>query len=169
MQQNEETSSIGRIEKLIIYAGNKSEVSLEDAMAVIGDNGALSIEEIIHAVGTGNRQALETGLHRATAEGVSPIVLVRTAQRHFQRLHFAAAACGQGKTPREAIKSLRPPVLFIFKEQFQRQLSIWTETRLATALQLLTETEGHCKTTGAPDRAVGERALMRLAQMARTR
>ena len=88
------------IEKLIVYAGAKSEVSLEDAMAVIGDNGALSIEEIIYAVGSGNRQALETGLHRATAEGISPVVLVRAAQRHFQRLHFAVAACGQGKTTR---------------------------------------------------------------------
>ena len=155
------------IEKLIVYAGAKSEVSLEDAMAVIGDNGALSIEEIIYAVGCGNRQALETGLHRATAEGISPIVLVRAAQRHFQRLHVAVAACGQGKTPHEAIKSLRPPVLFMFVERFQRQLTIWTEPQLATALQLLTEAEGQCKSTGAPGRAIGERALMRLAQAAR--
>ncbi len=157
------------IEKLIVYAGDKSEVSLEDATAVIGDNGALSIEEIIYAAGSGNRQALETGLCRATAEGVSPIALVRAAQRHFQRLHFAAAACGQGKTPREAVKSLRPPVLFMFEERFQRQLSIWTESRLAIVLQLLTEAEGLCKSTGAPDQAIGERALLRLAQVARAR
>ena len=155
------------IEKLIIYAGAKSEVSLEDAIAVIDDNGALSIEEIIYAVGTGNRQALETGLHRATAEGISPIVLVRAAQRHFQRLHLAAAACGQGKKPHEAIKSLRPPVLFMFVERFQRQLTIWTEPQLATALRLLTEAEGQCKSTGAPIQAIGERALMRLAQIGR--
>ena len=156
------------IEKLIIYAGSKSEVSLEDAMAVIGDSGALSIEQIIYAVGSGNRQALETGLQRATAEGISPVVLVRAAQRHFQRLHFAVAACGQGKTPKEAIKSLRPPVLFMFEEQFQRQLNIWTETRLGRALQLLTEAEGQCKSTGTPNQAIGERALMRLARVART-
>ena len=109
----------------------------------------------------------ETGLHRATAEGISPIVLVRAAQRHFQRLQLAAAACGQGKTPHEAIKSLRPPVLFLFVERFQHQLTIWTEPQLAIALQLLTEAEGQCKSTGAPDQAIGERALMRLAQVAR--
>ncbi len=155
------------IEKLIIYAGAKPEVSLEDAMAVIGDNGAISIEEIIYAVGGGDRQALETGFHRATAEGISPVALVRAAQRHFQRLHVAVAACSKGKTPDEAIKSLRPPVLFMFEERFQRQLSIWTEPKLATALRLLTEAEGECKSTGAPNQAIGERALMRLAQVAR--
>ncbi len=155
------------IEKLITYAGIKSEVSLEDAIAVIGDSGALSIEEIVYAAGGGNRQALEIGLSRATAEGVSPVALVRAAQRHFQRLHFAVAACDQGKTAREAIKSLRPPVLFMFEERFQHQLSIWTTTRLATALQLLTEAECQCKSTGAPEQAIGARALMRLAQVAR--
>ncbi|MAI11432.1 MAG: DNA polymerase III subunit delta [Rhodospirillaceae bacterium TMED167] len=157
------------IEKLIIYAGDKSEVSLEDASAVIGDNGALSIEEIIYAAGNGNRQALETGLSRAAAEGISPIALVRAAQRHFQRLHFAAAACGKGKTPREAVKSVQPPVLFMFEERFQRQLGIWTEPRLATALQHLTESESQCKSTGVPDKAIGERVLLRLAQVARAR
>ncbi len=157
------------IEKLILYAGDKSEVSLEDAMAVIGDNVAMSIEAIIYAAGDGNRQALETGLSRAAAEGLSPISLMRAAQRHFQRLHLAAAVCRQGKTPHEAIKSLRPSVLFMFEEQFKRQLSIWTEGRLAIALHLLTEAESQCKSTGAPDQAIGARALMRLAQVARAK
>ena len=157
------------IEKLILYAGDKPEVSLEDAAAVMGDNGALSIEEMIYAASSGNRRALETGFSRSAAEGVSPIALVRAAQRHFQRLHVAAAACDKGKTPREAVKSLRPPVLFMFEERFQLQLSIWSERRLAKALQLLTDAESNCKSTGAPDQAIGERALLRLAQVARAR
>ena len=155
------------IEKLIIYAGEKSEVSLEDATAVIGDNGALSIEEIIYSVGSGNRRAVEVGLSRATAEGVTPIAILRAAQRHFQRLHLAADACAQGKTPREAIKSLKPPVLFLFEKRFERQLVIWSHTRLSEALRMLTEAESQCKSTGFPDQAIGERTLMRLSQVAR--
>ena len=130
-------------------------------MAVIGDNGAYQLRKS-STPSAARLNALETGLNRATAEGISPIVLVRAAQRHFQRLHVAVAACGQGKTPHEAIKSLKPPVLFMFLERFQHQPAIWTEPRLATALQILTEAEGQCKSTGAPSQAIGERALMRL-------
>ena len=155
------------LEKLVLYAGEKSEVSLEDALAVIGDNGALSIEEIIYAAAGGDRQALEVGLARAASEGTSPIALLRAAQRHFQRLQMAAAACAQGKSPGEAVKSLRPPVIFLFADRFKRQLTIWSETKLATALTLLTEAETQCKTTGFPDRSIGERTLLRLAQVAR--
>jgi len=155
------------LEKLILYAGEKAEVSLEDAIAVIGDNGALSLEEIIYAAAGGDRQALEIGLSRASSEGISTIALLRAAQRHFQRLQMAAAACAQGKSPGDAIKSLRPPVLFLFTDRFKRQLTIWSEAKLATALGLLTEAETQCKSTGYPDRSIGERTLLRLSQVAR--
>ena len=155
------------IEKLILYAGEKPEISLEDAIAVIGDNGALSIEEIIYAAASGDRQVLETGLSRAASEGISPIALLRAAQRHFHRLQMAAAAVTQGKSPAEAVKSLRPPVLFLFTDRFQSQLRIWTAGRLDAALQILTEAELQCKSTGFPDRSIGERTLLRLAQVAR--
>ena len=153
------------LEKLVLYAGKKTDVSLEDVLAIIGDSGALSIEEIVFAATNGNRKALSTELSRAAAEGLSPITLLRATQRHIHRLLLSGAAHADGKTPAEAMNNLRPPVLFLFAEQFQRQLVTWTPSLLRTAVNLLTKAETQCKSSGLPERVIGERTLFSLAQM----
>ena len=57
--------------------------------------------------------------------------------------------------------------MFLFSNQFRNQLSVWKPATMIKALDLLTNAEVLCKTTGFPDRIVGERALLKLAQMAR--
>lgn len=155
------------LEKLMLYAGSKSDVSLEDAVAVVGDSGALSLEEVIYAAAGGDRAKLEEGLSRAVGEGVSPIAILRAAQRHLLRLQLAAARCAEGQSPAEAMKALKPPVMFLFSDRFQRQLSYWTTDKLSLALDLLLEAEADCKSTGLPDQAICERSLLRLSQVAR--
>ena len=154
------------LEKLILYAGDNADVSLEDVAEIVGDSGVLSIEEIVFAVASGHRDTLDLEFDRASAEGLSPISLLRATQRHINRLLLASTACAKGMSPAEAIKTLQPPVLFMFSEQFRHHLRNWSPSLLAKALSLLTEAELQCKSTGMPDRAIAERALLRVAQMA---
>jgi len=156
------------LEKVILYAGDNQDISLEDVAAIVGDNSVLSIENIVFAVAGGNKVTLDIGLARATAEGITPIALIRATQRHIHRLLLAGAACADGMTPNEAMKILRPPVLFMFAEQFRQQLRMWSPSFSALALSLLTKSEIECKSTGLPDRAIVERTLLRVSQIART-
>mgnify|MGYP002279672751 CR=1 FL=1 len=71
-----------------------------------------------------------------------------------------------GRSADQAIKSLRPPVIFKQAERFRGQLRRWPPDRLAAALDLLTAAEMDCKTTGLPAEAICGRALMRIAQAA---
>jgi len=155
------------LEKLGLYVGNNNEVSVEDAMNVVGDSSSLDIEQIVFAATSGNKRLLSANLTRAAAEGIPPIALLRAVQRHLQRLLLANASTINGKTEAEAIKSLRPPVLFMFAEEFRKQLNIWNETLVVKALALLTVAETQCKSTRFPERIVGERVLLQLAQMAK--
>jgi len=159
--------SRGELEKLVTYCGDQQEILLDDAMAAIGDNGALSIDEIIYAVADGNRAALENNLTRAFVEGTSPIAILRAAIRHYQRLHLAAGFMRQGQSSRQAIKSLKPPVIFLFVDRFNRQLDRWSGKKIERALEVLTEAEVNCKSTGLPAEAICGRALMSLSQAAR--
>ena len=159
--------SRGELEKLITYSGGKKEILLDDAIAAIGDNGALSIDEIIYAVADGNRVSLENNLARAFMEGTSPIAVLRAAIRHYQRLHLAVGIIRQGQTSRQAIKLLKPPVLFLFVDRFNRQLDRWSGEKIDRALAVLTDAEINCKTTGLPAEAVCGRALLSLSQAAR--
>ena len=101
------------------------------------------------------------------SEGASPIAILRAVIRHFQRLHLAAGHLGAGKSPDQAMAALKPPVFFKARDAFRAQLRRWPIDRLARALDMLTEAELDCKSSGPPPNAVCGRALLRIAQAAR--
>ena len=159
--------SRSELEKLVLFAGSNADVSIEDVVAIIGDSSAFSIDELVYAAASGNRDILNENLSRTAAEGFSTIVLLRATQRHLHRLLLASEFCAGGKTPSTAMKALRPPVIFTFAQQFLKQLGVWTPSLIGTALELLSTAEIECKSTRLPQNIIGERALLRLSQIAR--
>jgi DNA polymerase-3 subunit delta len=95
------------------------------------------------------------------------VSILRAAARHFQRLSLASDRVNNGSDVKQALQSLRPPVFWKVRDAFVSQLKAWSTPRLMQALEIITEAELLCKSTGIPDRAVCARALMRIAQAAR--
>ena len=159
-------ASRGELEKLALFAGEEGELGIEDAARALGDSAALSIDDLVHAAASGDFAGLEKQLRRARDDGLAPVSILRAVQRHFQRLQLARAQMDQGKSPPEAMKSLRPPVMFMFADRFRRQLNLWSPARIARAMDLAVEAELECKSTGLPADAVCERAMLRIARAA---
>lgn len=161
------------LEKLALYVSTKpngnSGISLHDAMACIGDDTATSIDLIIYAAADGDLQTLDTSLDKAFNDGTSSVVILRAVQRHLQNLHLIIGKVKAGFPIDKALTSIRPPIIFKYKTQFQSQLRLWNQDRLAKALAMITETEICCKSTGFPANAGCHRALMRVAQSVRAR
>ncbi len=157
----------GELEKLALYMGAPGTVELADAMAAIGDNAATALDDISLAAGSGDQAGLDKALVRALGEGMHPVQILRATARHFLRLHQAAGLVEGGKNSDMAMKSLKPPVMFMQADRFKAQLHRWQPSRLNDALDILVEAEMDCKTTGMPVEAVCGRALMRIAQAAR--
>ena len=157
------------LEKLVLYVGDKTSVSFEDAVNIVGDRSVLSVEEIIFAATSGNRKKLSAGLSHAAINGISSMALLRAAQRHIQRLLLINGLCAKGKKSTDAMKMLRPRVLFLFEEEFRSQTAAWTPSNLTKALNLLTIAEINCKSTGMPEMAVRDRALLQLTQLAKAK
>ncbi|MBC8338647.1 MAG: DNA polymerase III subunit delta [Alphaproteobacteria bacterium] len=159
------------LEKLALYVSgaddNKSLVSLEDAIACVGDSAAMSLDLVVYAVAGGDPVGLDRALEKAYDEGTSPIGILRAVQRHLHNLHFAIGKIEQGQPPDKALASIRPPIIYKHKLKFQAQMRNWRQDRLAKALSLLTEAEMDCKSTGFPAAAGCHRALLRVAQSAR--
>ncbi len=155
------------LDKLALYVRGRDRVTLNDAIAAIGDSGALSLDAIAFAAAEGNGAALDKSIERALREGEGPIAVLRAALRHFHRLHLAMGHMQRGRSPDDAMKALRPPVIFLHEDSFVRQLRLWNVERLRSALALISEAERDCKSTGMPDEAVCHRALMRICLAAK--
>ncbi|NQV84503.1 MAG: DNA polymerase III subunit delta [Rhodospirillales bacterium] len=164
----------GELEKLALYVNggglqDSTVVSRENAIACIGDSAAMSLDLVVYAATGGDSQGLDRALAKAFDEGTSPIGILRAVQRHLQSLHLTIGKIEAGMAADKALFAIRPPINFKFKSQFQAQLRNWRLGPLAKALDLITETEMDCKSTGFPAAAGCHRALMRIAQAARAR
>jgi DNA polymerase-3 subunit delta len=90
------------------------------------------------------------------------------AARHLVRLHEVRGRVADGRGLDQALAALRPPLFFKLKPRFQAQAQRWNETLLARGLGLLTEAEMAAKSTDMPSAAIVERALIQIAQAARS-
>ena len=154
------------LEKVALYKGGPGSLTLHDVMACVGDGAATSLDAVAFAAASGDGPVLDRALRRAFTEGISAIAVLRAAARHFLRLHLASGLAAQGRTLDQAMAALKPRVIFTVAERFRSQLRRWPATRLARALQILTEAELECKSTGRPPEVICGRALMRIAQAA---
>jgi DNA polymerase III subunit delta len=155
------------IEKLALYALGRNRLTLADVEACIGDSSALEPDEPVLAAAEGDYAALDRALARLFAEGTAPVAILRTAQRHFQRLQLVAAQVERGGNVDAAVEQLKPPVFFKLKRRFANQARRWPAPLVRSALERLVDAEADVKRTGIPDQTVCARVLYQLASMAR--
>jgi DNA polymerase-3 subunit delta len=155
------------LQKLALYARGNGEVTLADAVAVVGDSAALSLDDLCFATIDGDMAAADRALERSLQEGQSEVAILRAISRHLMRLQLTVSRVDRGEAPERAVKALRPPVFFKREPQFRRQAESWTGARIAQALTLTLQAETRCKSTGMPTTAVCGRTLLQLAALGR--
>lgn len=154
------------LSKLATYVGPGATVEEADVEAVVGDAGAASIDDVCFAAFGGDHAALDMALVHAYADGLMPVVMVRAAMRHVERLMAVVSQVENGGSADQAVGALRPSVFFKRLRAFSDQARRWKRVDLLRALSRLMETELRCKTTGLPAEAICNRALMEIAQVA---
>jgi DNA polymerase-3 subunit delta len=150
----------GEVEKLALLVGSRA-ATAEDVEACSADAAATSLDEAVDSCLSGNLAAADRALSRLSAEGVAPVRVLRSMAAHLARIESVHARAASG----EEIGALMAAQRIFFKRQpaFRAQLKVWRGQRLARALARVVEAEMRCKETGAPDRAICERALLGLA------
>ncbi|MEP6342709.1 MAG: DNA polymerase III subunit delta [Maricaulaceae bacterium] len=161
------------IEKMLLYKGDgvdgKSEVSIDDIKAIAADGFSSSIDDILSSFCLGNLSKGDQQYQKAVMGKMNPAVILRALQRHIARLMEAQNIVRSGESADNAIKALRPPVFFAQKGAFKRQLQIWPERALQSALTQSLETERQVKTAGSPQDILVGRLLLALGQYAQKR
>lgn len=154
------------VEKLALYKyGDADAVSPHDVAAVAPSTIEAAVDDVLHAVAEGRTGDVGPLMRRLQGQGVAPVTLCIGATRHFRALHAAASAPGGAA---EGIARLRPPIFGPRRDRMLRQAQDWGMFRLEQALGLLTDTDLQLRSSSrAPAMAVMERALIRLAMLAR--
>lgn len=154
------------LEKIITYKGqDKSEITLEDVQAACGEAGAQSLDELVYSV-AGNQpaKALKT-YNQLLEDGVNFIVILRSLQNHFRRLHATKSHMESGTRMDEAMKKLQPPIFFKQKDAFVAQVSRWRFSSLNKVLARLNDLEADCKKTGQPVETLCSQAILGISSI----
>jgi DNA polymerase-3 subunit delta len=163
--------SRSEVDKLLLFKegdGTKS-VSLDDALAVLGDTAAIGIDDVVAATFDGDLVALDRALDRVFAEGGNAVQLVRALQRHADQLHLVSGHAASGGNLEAAMFKARGlPRGGPVRQRFERHLRGWPLRRLSDALQAILKAEQDCKSTGYPDEAIARRLCLALASSARS-
>ncbi|GAD56519.1 DNA polymerase III subunit delta [Limimaricola cinnabarinus] len=154
------------MEKLGLYKhGDASPTTAADITAVAPRSTEAETDALLAVVAEGRAPQIAALLRRLYAQGTTPVSLCIMALRHFRQLHSVAS---DPAGPGQGIGRLRPPVWGPRRDAMLRQASGWGAARLERALALLIETDLQLRSASrAPAQALVERALIRLAMMAR--
>tara|TARA_R110002124_G_scaffold220063_3_gene385839 strand:- start:1479 stop:2504 length:1026 start_codon:yes stop_codon:yes gene_type:complete len=155
------------LEKLVIYKhGDPAPATPQDVAAVAPATTEAEIDDMLDIVAEAKSGEIGPLMQRLRAQGVQPVTLCIGLMRHFRTLYAVAAAPGG---PGEGINRVRPPVFGPRRDKVLRQAQGWGVERLQQALTVITETDLSLRSAAqtAPAMALVERAMIRLAMMAR--
>ena len=155
------------LEKIYLYKlSDKSPLTAKDISMCSPISAEANLEEIIHAVSGGNIKKINHILNRLEAQGVQPVTLCLSFQRHFKLLLNLKNHAG---TPLEAISSYKPPIFGPKRNAIITQLKLWNEETLKRALSFFVELDLDLRSANSryPSLAITERVLIRVAMIAR--
>jgi DNA polymerase-3 subunit delta len=138
------------IEKLDLYLGERRDVRLADAAAVVGDSSALELDQLLNATGTGDVALAMRLVERLVAARQAPVAVIRALQAHWLRLWRLRLQVEAGGTVASVVDNARPPIFFKARPAIAKALDRSGAVALRSGLGLLLETERRIKTTGLP-------------------
>jgi DNA polymerase-3 subunit delta len=135
------------IEKLLLYLGDKTEISLDIAQSVISAEITTSPDKLCIAFASNDRKTYLHELSKLLEENISAIWIIRALIRYYMNMYFVAKKIEQGISLDLAINSLTPPIFFKYLPDFKKNLAKNNLEQLRAVLVRLQEAEKKCKTT----------------------
>jgi DNA polymerase-3 subunit delta len=160
-------ASRSEIRKLALYAHGRERVELDDVLAVVTDASTLALDAVVDAAFAGRTGEMEVQFARALDAGTSAGTVVSAALRHVAQLHKARVAIEAGERVETTLFGFVPPVHFSRKPLVESALTAWSSSRLARVMDQLAEATLNLRRTNALTDALGQRALLQVAMMAR--
>ena len=155
------------LEKLVLFKhGDDTPATPEDVAAIAPVTIEAEVDDMLDIVAEAKTGEIGPMMQRLRGQGITPVTLCIGLMRHFRTLYSVAAAPGGVA---EGINRARPPIYGPRRDRIARQAQGWGVVKLQQALTVITETDLALRSAAqtAPASALVERAMIRLAMMAR--
>lgn len=149
------------LEKLTLYTLDREgrPVTLADAAAVVGDSGAVEVDEAVRASLLGEQARLDRALDRLLAEGTHTSVLLRACMRTLLQAVRLKGEVAAGKPLTAALA----PIHFRQHDLMTGLIRDWPPDRLVAALARIQDAEIRSRRAHAPDALLCREALAGLS------
>lgn len=131
-------ASRGEIEKLVLYAHGKKEITLDDVSALSGDVSGASFDDAVDAVLDGKVGDFDIAFTRHCQSGGHPFLVLSSAMRQLQAIQVMRGQMeAGGRNAASVVAGARPPVFFSRRKLVERTLERWSSEALGRALNRL--------------------------------
>jgi DNA polymerase-3 subunit delta len=156
------------LQKLALYAHERSMIDVDDILACVGDSSQLAYDTLVSLTLDGNGPAALSKLDRLMASGQSCAGFNTVLGRHLQRLYKVRSMVDAGREPKDAVQALRPPVHFKQRDAVIAQSTRLTPKALKKAIHLVAETVQRCRLQSDLETVHTERLIMQLSYIAKS-
>lgn len=161
-------ASRNELQKLVLYCHGRTNISVDDILAISGDVSSVETGEIVDAAITGDVEGMHGGLSHMLTTGTSPDMIMLNTLRHFQLLQQMRHQLDHQRIPiSAAIAAMRPSLHFSRKGKMERALAIWDAASMQRALSRLDRAVFECRAKPALAPALAGTALLAISVEAR--
>lgn len=157
---------LSELEKLALYFGENSSISLEELRHVMDDSSEKSFDDICNALASGQIVAMCRALDRLALEGVHSVAIIRAISRYYARLADIHALRAKGQSTEQAVNALRPPVFFRQKPILRQHADRWSQKKIDHVLHLMVQAEKDSKLGGDLGDTICHQYLLRVVRAA---
>lgn len=125
-------ASRNELQKLALYAKGKPAVDEDDVSAIIGDASAISTDEAIDAILTGDRNGFFHAMRKITASKTPVFLVLQGCLKQFQMLDLMRFEMDERRTPSaQVMQTLGRGIHFRRKPAVEQALKAWDGASIA--------------------------------------
>jgi len=161
-------ASRNELKKLALYCHGSGTVTDDDVIEAIGDVAALSVDDAVDAVFSGNAAGLEAALERILASKTSVFLVLRSCILQFEQLDVLRSLVeNHGRQPAQAISEKGRGIHFKRKPVVERALRHWRLEAINREMRRLSEAVLETRRRPQLEASIARQALLRACLLSR--